>query len=89
MKTKPWESSVPQLRKVQHRKKLFRRWKIINDTRTYTHWTVVGLKWLTPKEVTFYALLDGVKLEEVIDADTLNYAKGYIPLDSAEWTMHK
>lgn len=89
MKTKPWESKVPQISKVKHRKRLFRRWEKIINPATYTHWTVVGHKWLTPKEITFYSLLDDCKLEEIIDADFLNYAKMNIPLDSAEWLMHK
>lgn len=89
MKTKPWESKVPQIPKVKNRKRFFRLWEKINDPATYTYWAVVGYKWLTPKEVTFYNLLNDCRLEEVIDADFLNYAKMHIPLDSAEWLMHK
>jgi hypothetical protein len=88
MKSKPWESSIPQIPKVKNRKRYFRRWRKINIPATSTHWTVVEYKWLTTKEITFYSLLDDL-LEEIIDADFLNYAKMNIPLDSAEWLMHK
>lgn len=89
MKSKPWESSIPQIPKVKNRKRYFIRWEKISDPATYTYWVVYGHKWLTPKEVTFYSLLNDCRLEEVIDADLLNYAKMNIPLDSAEWLMHK
>ena len=65
------------------------RWEKIKDPTTYTYWTIVGYKWLTPKEETFYSMLDDCKLEEIIDVDILNYAKSSFPLDSAEWLMHK
>lgn len=89
MKTKPWESSVPQIPKAKNRKRLFRRWVKIKDTKTYIHWDVVGHKWLTPREITFYSLLDNCRLEEISESDLLNYAKEHFPLDSAEWLMHK
>ena len=89
MKTKPWESKVPQIPKVKNRKRLFMRWEKIKDPAKFTHWVPSGYKWLTPKEETFYSMLDGYKLEQVIDVDFLNYAKTTFPLDSAEWLMHK
>lgn len=89
MKTKPWESSVPKIPKVKNRKRFFRRWEQINDPATYTYWVTVGFKWLTPKEETFYSMLDGNRLEEIVDTDTLNYAKMHFPLDSAKWIMHE
>jgi hypothetical protein len=89
MKTKPWEPKVPQISKVKNRKRFFRRWEKINDPTTYTYWTVVGYKWLTPREITFYSMLNDYRLEELSESDLLNYAKEHYPLDSAEWLMHK
>lgn len=89
MKTKPWESKVPQIPTLKYRKKLFMLWKKILNKQTYTHWTVVGYKWLTPKEITYYSMLADYRLEEVLSKELINEGKMIFPLDSTEWLMHK
>lgn len=89
MKTKPWENRIPQIAKVKNRKRLFRRWKNNPDEYFESYWTLVGFKWLTPKEITFYNLIDDCLLEEITQPEHLNEAVIVIPVDSAEWLLHK